>query len=130
MYRLTINPDIIQRISDDALIPVNLGNHDYNEYLKWVDSGGVIEPIRVVEQMPPNKVTFRQACLSLLNHGYYPIVKNYIETLGGVDGDRARIEWTTSTVVERDSWLVNNIQTLLGLTDEQLDQLFFDAQNL
>ena len=35
---------VIKRISDNAFIPVNSDNTDYQEYLKWIAEGGVPEP--------------------------------------------------------------------------------------
>jgi hypothetical protein len=34
----------ILRLSDNAFIPMDEGNTDYQEYLKWVTKGGVPEP--------------------------------------------------------------------------------------
>jgi hypothetical protein len=39
-----INPKIIIRKSDNAFIPVDLNNVDYQEYLEWVEEGNTIEP--------------------------------------------------------------------------------------
>ena len=49
MYKLindsltnTINS--VQRLSDNAFIPFDPANTDYQEYLEWVAEGGVVEP--------------------------------------------------------------------------------------
>ena len=34
----------IRRISDDAFIPMNEANRDYQEYLKWVAEGNTPDP--------------------------------------------------------------------------------------
>jgi len=36
--------DMVQRLSDNAFIPFDPANTDYQEYLKWVAEGGVPEP--------------------------------------------------------------------------------------
>jgi hypothetical protein len=39
MYKLSTEPNIIQRLSDKAWIPFSEGNRDYQEYLKWLEEG-------------------------------------------------------------------------------------------
>ena len=36
--------ETVQRLSDNTFIPFDPANSDYQEYLKWVDEGGVPEP--------------------------------------------------------------------------------------
>ena len=49
MYKLyndiiTGNLACIIRLSDNASIPIDPANTDYQAYLKWVDEGGIPEP--------------------------------------------------------------------------------------
>ena len=37
------NPDMIIRKADNAFIPTNPNNTDYQKYLKWVDEGNTAE---------------------------------------------------------------------------------------
>ena len=40
----TINTNQIQRVSDNAFIPFDPDNTDYQAYLKWVSEGNVAQP--------------------------------------------------------------------------------------
>ena len=43
MYKLT-KENVVIRISDNAFIPFDPANTDYQAYLKWVSEGGVPTP--------------------------------------------------------------------------------------
>jgi hypothetical protein len=50
MYQLikgidgNINPNVIKRLSDNAFIPFDPANTDYQAYLKWLEEGNTPEP--------------------------------------------------------------------------------------
>lgn len=44
MYKLTTSTAIL-RIADNAYIPADEGNRDYQEYLQWVANGNTPDPI-------------------------------------------------------------------------------------
>lgn len=44
MYRLTQNSDVIIRIEDNAYIPADELNSDYQKYLIWLADGNIPEP--------------------------------------------------------------------------------------
>lgn len=44
MYKIINGTNLIQRIKDNAFIPIDLGNKDYQEYLKYIKDGGTTLP--------------------------------------------------------------------------------------
>lgn len=42
-YKL-ISATLVKRIADDAFIPFNEGNRDYQQYLAWLQAGNTPDP--------------------------------------------------------------------------------------
>jgi hypothetical protein len=47
VYRLTQSETTVHRLTDNAFIPFDGGNRDYQEYLEWLAEGNVPEPLPV-----------------------------------------------------------------------------------
>lgn len=102
----------------DGLIPIN------DEEL------GVLRSTESAPTLRITKVTMRQARLALLNAGLLDTVNTSIAAMAGAQGTAARIEWEYSQEVQRDRGLVLALGTQLGLSSEQLDDLFTLANTL
>jgi hypothetical protein len=72
----------------------------------------------------------RQARLALLAAGLLPMVDAAINALPDPPRTAARIEWDYSNEVHRDKPFVQMLGGALGLTAEQLDNLFTQAAQL
>jgi hypothetical protein len=44
MYKYTIIPNQIQRLADNAFIPFDPANSDYQAYLRWLEEGNTPIP--------------------------------------------------------------------------------------
>jgi hypothetical protein len=47
MYKLTKNPNIVQRLADSTFVPFDPANTDYQEFLRWCSEGN--------EPLPPDE---------------------------------------------------------------------------
>lgn len=78
----------------------------------------------------PQSVTMRQARLAMLNSGILADVEAMIATMPGDDGAAARIDWEFAQDVRRDWPLVAALGAQLGMSSEQIDDLFIYAGSI
>jgi hypothetical protein len=78
----------------------------------------------------PSVVTMRQARLALLGAGLLGSINAAIDALPSPQKEAALIEWEYSQEVHRNRPFVQLLAAELGLTNEQLDNLFIEAAQL
>ena len=93
-------------------------NHTYISG-QWVE----VEP----EVYIPSIVTMRQARLALLESNKLHLVQPAIDSLPSPQKEAAQIEWEYSAEVHRNKEFVQLLGAALGLTSEDLDNLFLLA---
>ena len=76
------------------------------------------------------KVTMRQARLALLQQNLLSQVETAIAAMQEPEKSQVSIEWEYASTVERTSPWIGTMGTALGLTEEQLDDLFVLAATL
>jgi hypothetical protein len=50
MYKLTQNSQMVYRVADNAFIPFDPANTDYQQYLKWLEEGNTPLPADTPEE--------------------------------------------------------------------------------
>jgi hypothetical protein len=90
---------------------------------------GEIQPY-VEKEIVPFQITRRQGRLVLLKHGMLDALESYINSLTGDEQRIAQIEYDAN-FWERNSQFVNSFaKGIFNLTDEQIDNLFIEANSL
>lgn len=78
----------------------------------------------------PQEITMRQARLVLLEHGLLANVQTAINSLPEPNKTKAQIEWDYSNALQRDNSFVAVLGAALGLTDEDVDNLFIEGATM
>lgn len=110
----------------------------YNQELQRFEVLWKVRELTVDEKRSrvPSVVTMRQGRLAMLMFPYgdgnlLEVIDAGINSIpDAVQRSAAKIEWEYATEIQRDSRLLQQLTTQLGLTDEQLDVLFTSASSL
>ena len=96
----------------------------------WLWDGESLTAPPPAPPVVPQVVTMRQARLALLGAGLLSGVAAAINAMDSPQKEAAQIEWEYSQTVERQRGFVLLLGGALGLTSEQLDNLFITAGTL
>jgi hypothetical protein len=130
MYKLLESDSGILRIEDGAKIPKDATNIDYQKYLAWIEDGNEPLPADVAVISIPSQVPLVKAKLVLLQSGKLDQVNEIINSLPEDSRRYAQIVWEYAPSVDRSNSLVAVIKEELGLSEEELDQMFLDANSI
>lgn len=77
--------------------------------------------------IPEDAVSIRQARKALHQLGYLSSIESYMSVYGS---EEDRIDWQYATEIKRNHPLVEQMRTMLNLTNEDIDNLFILAHSL
>jgi hypothetical protein len=141
MYKLTQSPTTVHRTIDNAFIPFDGGNRDYQEYLQWLAEGNTPEPYVPPPPPVPQSITRRQCAIELRERnliaaqealdmtrtGIPPaMVQQIFSTMTETNKIIAETDFAADTYL-RSNPLLNQIMTASGATSDDIDQFFRDA---
>lgn len=118
MYKLTLSTSIL-RIEDNAFIPADPDNSDYQKYLAWVAEGNTPDPADPVPVASP-QISPRQIRMALTQLGLRTQVEAAVAA-----GDQDLKDWYEySTFFDRNHPQVTAMAAALNVSDAQLDALW------
>ncbi|WP_119157961.1 hypothetical protein [Caldimonas tepidiphila] len=128
MYQLTKHAGMIVRLSDGAHIPADPANAAYRAFLAWCDAGHSPAPYVEPPAPGPQVVSRFQARAALHLAGLLPQVE---ALMASPEADPlARLAWSDAQEFRRNSPTVAALAAALGLTAQQLDELFVTAAGI
>ena len=101
-----------------------------NEGIGWLYDGQDFTAPPQAPATVPQEITMRQARLALLDIGLLANVQTAINTLPEPDKTKAQIEWEYSNALQRNNPFVTTLGTALGLSSDDIDNLFITASGL
>lgn len=121
-YRInTANGDIHRE--DGFIITAPYDEPEYLEYATWVQAGN--SPVEFLEEPTapvPESVSRFQARAALFTTGYLEGVEQYMQAQE--TPMLSKLAWQDAQEFRRDSALVSNMGAMLGLSANQIDDLF------
>ena len=150
-YRLvsprTPAPEMILRVADNAFIPLDPANRDYQEFLRWKESGNEPDPAIPFSEPPPPDISDRQFFQILAMHGLITqeealaavktgeipaLFRTYVDHIDDPQEQFAvRMLLSGATTFERRHPLIDRLgDELLKLTPKDIDDLWREAAGL
>ena len=115
----------ILKLSTGGVIPIDLGNSDYQTYLQWVEDGGTALPSDTPAVVIPS-ISPRQIRMALTRVN----LRAYVEAAVASGDTDLKDWWEFSTSFERLNPQVIAMGTALGQTAEELDALWLLGSTL
>lgn len=110
-------------------LAIDLGE-DASKYQELMDEIAATWVSEETTEQIPTEVTMRQARLALVDAGMYGSIQSAINSLPEPMKTKALIEWEYSNTVQRHNGFVSQLRPILGMTEEDLDNLFIAASKL
>jgi hypothetical protein len=125
MYRICKENGAVLRIADNAFIPDDEQNGDWLEYQSWLNQGNIPSEIDLSTAQVPQEVSRFQGRAALIQGGYMAAIQAYIDQ--PTTDIMVKEAWANVTVFRRQSPMMQTVAQVLGLSEEDLDNLFIAA---
>lgn len=119
-----------------TLIPMNDSSLEYQEYLQFLQSGGVVESSELfteeesIQANTPNEVALWKLRFVLSQMNLEQAVSEALNTLPEPQKTAANYIWNYGNSIDRHSTTVQFLQSYLGLSDTQVNQIFIQANSI
>lgn len=125
-YTLTNDPNTIIRDADNAFLPTDNGNADYQAYLAWVAEGNTPTPVTPPAVVVPPEVSNYQARAQLIADGNFASVDATIRNSGNQTAIQA---WDYANNFYRVSAFIDLFKAATPYNTEALVDQFFIRAN-
>lgn len=126
MYQSRFDTNAVVRLSDNMVIgPENLS--EWAEYEAWVAEGNTPLPPAPIPVPVPPQVPMWTVRTILQNDNLFDQAQAAINA--STDNALKNV-WEYGNFADRNSAAIASLSSSLGLTSEQVDQMFIDANNL
>jgi hypothetical protein len=128
MYKINTANGDITRLSDGFVITAPYDEPEYLEYADWVIAGNTPEEFYQEVKVVPETVSRFQARAALYVSGYLATIEQVMQDIN--TPMLSKLAWQDAQEFRRDSTLANSMGQFLGLTSDQLDDLFIQAASI
>lgn len=119
-----------------TLVPMDESSVEYQQYLQFLKSGGTVEPSELfteeefIQANTPAEVALWKLRFVLSQMNLEQSVSEALNTLPEPQKTAANYIWNYGNTIDRYSATISFLQTYLGLSDTQVNQIFIQANSI
>lgn len=136
-YKISKYGNIIKCDNDTiTLIPMDEGSSLYQEYVQFLTAGGTVEPSNLfteeeeLEFNTPSEVALWKLRFVLSQMQLADSITDAMNQLPEPQKTASNYIWNYGNSIDRQSSTISFIQTALGLTDNQVNNIYIQANSL